>query len=416
MKKRRVVITGLGVVAPNGIGKDEFWTALIKGRSGVSVLDLFDVTNHDCRIAAQIRDFNPTDFLPRDIVRRSDRFVHLGLAAARLAVEDAHLDLGRINKTKIGVFIGSGLGGLPFHEEQILVGYKKGFHRVNPLSVPKITPNSVSSYVAIHLGLTGPNMVISTACASGNYAIAEAFNKILSSETDIMLTGGAEAPITEFTFGAYNAMHVLSKRNDKPEAASRPFDDQRDGFVLGEGAGIIVLEELSHAIRRDAHIYAEVLGYGANSGAYHMVMPQPNGDDVAEAMTSTLKSANLSLWEVDYINAHGTSTIANDKSETKAIKQVFGEQAYRIPVSSIKSMIGHTIGAAGGIEAVACALTVERNIIPPTINYVNPDPDCNLDYVPNTGRTCRVNVALSNSFGFGNCNVCVAIGKYRNGA
>lgn len=415
MKRRRVVITGLGIVAPNGIGKDDFWRANIKGKSGVGLIKHFDVSNFSSKIAAQIKNFDPLDFMPKEVAKRSDRFVHLGLAAAHMAINDSSLRLEKEDKQRIGVFIGSGLGGVPFHEEQILAGYQKGFHRVHPLSVPKITPNAVSSYIAIEHGLTGPNMVISTACASGTYAVTEAFNKIVNSDAEVILAGGAEAPLTEFTFGAYDVMRVLSRRNDAPEAASRPFDRERDGFVIGEGAGILVLEELSHALSRNAHIYAEILGYGANSGAYHMVIPNPEGNDVADVMRQALNNAEISYQEIDYINAHGTSTLANDQSETRGIKQVFREQAYNIHISSTKSMIGHTIGAAGAIEAIVCALVVEHSVIPPTINYTYPDPECDLDYVPNSHRNARVNYVLSNSFGFGNCNCCLIIGRYKEG-
>lgn len=415
MKKRRVVITGLGVVAPNGIGKDEFWKANIEGKSGVSFIEDFDVSKFNSKIAAKVKNFEPLDFISKEVFRRSDRFVHLGLAAARMAIEDSHLKLDNTNKNKIGVYIGSGLGGIPFHEEQILAGYQKGFHRVNPLSVPKITPNAVSSYIAIELGLTGPNMVISTACASGTYAIVEAYSKIMNGTVDIILAGGAEAPLTEFTFGAYDVLRVLSKRNNSPEQASRPFDRERDGFVIGEGSAILVLEELSYAEKRNAHIYAEISGYGANSGAFHMVIPQPDGIDIAEVMLQALRNADLHYHEIDYINAHGTSTQANDMAESRGIRKVFKEQSTNIHISSTKSMIGHTIGAAGAIEALVCALTLEHNLIPPTINYTYPDPECDLDYVPNKFRKARVNNVLSNSFGFGNVNVSLVLGKYRNG-
>ncbi len=411
MKRRRVVVTGLGVVAPNGIGKEEFWQANVHGKSGVDLIKSFDVLNLNSKIAAQIDNFDPLKYMSNEVARRVDRFVHVGLTAAKMAVEDSNLNLEKEDKDRIGVCIGSGLGGVPFHEEQMMAGYQKGINRLNPLCVPKISPNSVSSHISITFNITGPNMAISTACASGTHAIGQAFRMIQNNEADIVLSGGAEAPLTAFTFGAYCALHVLSRRNDSPEEASRPFDKERDGFVLGEGGGVLVLEELSHAIGRNAPIYAEIIGYGSNSGAYHMVMPEPQGKDAARVIVSALKDAEINPQEVDYINAHGTSTQANDKAETMTIKEVFKEHAYNIPISSTKSMIGHTIGASGAIEAIVCALAIENNLIPPTINYKYPDPECDLDYVPNEARKARVNTVISNSFGFGNNNACIVMRK-----
>lgn len=414
MTKRRVVITGLGVVAPNGIGKEEFWQANVEGKSGVDLITSFDVSLFDSKIAAQVKSFDPLRYLPREITKGVDRFVHFGLVSTKMAFEDSKLDLQKEDKDRIGVIIGSGLGGVLFHEEQILAGYEKGVHRLNPLCVPRISPNAVASHIAIQHGLLGPNMVISTACASATNAIGEVFRKIQNDEIDICVTGGVEAPLTQFTFGAYSALHVLSKRNDSPQEASRPFDKERDGFVLGEGAGILILEELSHALKRNAHIYAEIISYGSNSGAYHMVMPQPEGKDAARVMEQALREVDLKPENINYINAHGTSTQANDKSETLAIKKFFGGYAYKIPISSTKSMIGHSIGAAGAIEAIICALVIEQNIIPPTMNYKYKDPDCDLDYVPNQARKVKVDTALSNSFGFGSCNACIVIKRYSN--
>jgi len=411
-RKRRVVITGLGVVAPNGIGKDEFWKANIAGVSGVSKIESFDVSDLDSKIAAQIKDFNPLKYIPKEVVKRTDRFVHLGLTASQLALEDSKLNLQKEDKYRIGVVIGSGLGGVLFHEEQILAGYEKGVHRLNPLCVPRISPNAVASHIAIEFGLNGPNLVMSTACASGTHAIGEACNIIQDDRADILFTGGTEAPLTRFNFGAYCALRVLSQNNRVPQEASRPFDKKRDGFVMGEGSGILIIEELNHARRRNAPIYAEIIGYAANSGAYHMVMPLESGKDAAEAMAYCLKNAAIKPEEVNYINAHGTSTQANDKAETNAIKEVFSEYAYKIPTSSTKSMIGHSIGAAGAIEAVVCCLAIKNNLIPPTINYKYFDPDCNLDYVPNQARKAKVDVALSNSFGFGSTNACLLLRRY----
>lgn len=412
MSNRRVVITGLGVVAPNGIGKEEFWKANIEGKSGVEKITSFDVTRLESKIYAQVKDFGHLNYIPKEESRRVDRFVHLGLASAKAALDDSRLDLEKEDRDRIGVIIGSGLGGLLFHEEQMRVAYEKGAHRLNARSVPRISPNAVASHIAIQYGLMGPNLVISNACASGTFAIGEAFRLIQTNDMDLCLAGGAEAPLTEFTFGAYCVLKVLSKRNDSPQEASRPFDKERDGFVLGEGSAVLILEELTHALKRNAHIYAELIGYGSNSGAYHIVIPEPEGRDAAKTMRKALQDAKLKPEDLDYINAHGTSTTLNDTAETRAIKQVFGDYAYKIPVSSTKSMIGHSIGAAGAIEALVCALAIENNLIPPTINYKYPDPDCDLDYVPNQARQAKVDTALSNSFGFGNCNACLVFKRY----
>ncbi len=409
--KRRVVITGLGVVACNGIGKEKFWQANVEGRSGLSAFSSFDVSKLDVKIAGQVKDFNPLDYIQAATVQRTDRYVHLILASAKMALQDSHLNLTQEDLTRIGVVMGSGLGGIVFHEELIMNAMVKGIDRIPPYSVPRMTPNAITSYFAIEFGLLGPNMVISTACASGSHAIGEAFRKVSYGEMDVCVTGGVEAPLTPFTFGAYTALRALSKRNDAPQEASRPFDKARDGFVLAEGSGVVILEELEHARSRGAHIYAEVSGYAANTGAHHMVMPMPDGEDATRVMKSALKDANLNPDDIDYINAHGTSTQANDKAETNAIKQVFGQRAYEIPVSSTKSMIGHSIGAAGAIEAVVCALAIENQFAPPTINYKEKDPDCDLDYVPNQGRNVKINHIVSNSFGFGSSNACLIFSK-----
>lgn len=413
MNKRRVVITGLGVVACNGIGKDNFWQANVQGRSGICKITRFDTEGFDTHIAGEIKDFDPSMYIPAEVVKKVDRFVHFGLACSEMAIQDSRLDLALEDKYRIGVIIGSGLGGMMFHEEQMVSILERGVNRINPSSVPRISPNAVSSHIAIRYGLLGPNMVISTACASGSHAIGEAFRKIQWGDMDICLTGGVEATLTRLNFGAYCALRVLSKKNDVPEEASRPFDLQRDGFVLSEGGGGLVLEELGHALQRNAPIYAEVTGYASNSGARHMVMPDQSGDDAARVMADALKDADIDRSKVDYINAHATSTVANDRAETKAIKNVFGQQAYKIPVSSTKSMIGHSLGAAGGIEAVVSSLVIKNQFIPPTINYKHKDPECDLDYVPNEGRKAKVSTVLSNSFGFGNCNACIVFSEYK---
>lgn len=409
--KKRVVITGIGVVAPNGIGKEPFWRANLEGCSGVDILSSIDVSKFHTKIGAEVRDFDPSRYMPAEVAAKVDRFVHFGLAAAGLALEDSGLDLERTDKQRAGVIMGSGLGGMLFHEEQILASLDKGAHRVTPACVPRITPNAVAAHVAIQYGLLGPNYVVSTACASGNHAIGEAFNKIQDGRSDVILAGGAEAPLTPYTFGAFYSLRVMSRSTRPPKAVSRPFDRERDGFVMGEGGAVLVLEELEHALRRSAHIYAEVAGYGLTSGGFHMVMPKPDGEDAARTMSLALLDAGLRPEEVDYINAHGTGTKANDIAETHAIKAVFGDHAHSIPVSSTKSMIGHTIGAAGAIEAVVSCLAIEEQVIPPTMNYEHLDPECDLDYVPNVPRRARVNTVLSNSFGFGSVNACMIFRK-----
>lgn len=410
--KKRVVITGLGVVAPNGIGKESFWKANLEGRSGVDCLTAFDVSRFNTRIAAEVKDFNPVMYMPEVTASRVDRFVHFGLSSARLAIEDSRLQLDNVDRERAGVIIGSGLGGILFHEKQIVASMEKGAHRANPQGVPRVTPNAVAAHIAIQYGLLGPNMVISTACASGNHAIGDALDKIQDGKANVILAGGAEAPITPYTFGAFYSLRVLSRTSRPPREASRPFDGERDGFVIGEGSAVLVMEELEHALRRGAHIYSEIIGYGMTSGAYHMVMPKTDGEDAARTMKLALQNAGIGIEEVSYINAHGTSTKANDIAETKAIKAVFGKQAYRIPVSSTKSMIGHTIGAAGAIEAVASCLAIEHQILPPTINYEHPDPECDLDYVPNKPRAAKVDVVLSNSFGFGSVNASIVLRRF----
>jgi len=405
MTKLRVVVTGLGVVAANGIGADEFWRANREGRSGISLIDAFPTDNLSSRVGGQVRGFVPSRYMPEEVAVRVDRVVQFGLACADMALKESRLDLSAEDLDRFGVIIGSGVGGLLFYEEQIIAAVEKGAHRINPAAVPRISPNAVSSHIAIRHGLRGPNFVISSACASGAHAIGESFRKIQYGEIDLCLAGGAEAPLTRFNLAAYCSLRVLSKQNENPPASSRPFDRLRDGFVLAEGAGILVLEERERALRRGAPILAELIGYAGNSGAHHMVMPDPAGTDAARAMAAALKEAGLD--RVDYINAHATSTKANDAVETKAIKAVFGPHAREIPISSTKSMIGHSLGAAGAIEAVVCVKAIADRYIPPTINLENPDPECDLDYVPGRGRPAPLRAVLSNSFGFGNCNAAL---------
>ncbi len=414
MSARRVVITGLGVVAPNGIGKDAFWKNCLKGISAVEAITSFDVGDYRTKIAAEVRNFDPSVFMDKRTICSTDRFAQFAIAAAKLAVKDSGLALEKENKNAIGVCLGSGLGGMLFYENQILTVIKaKTIKKGSPTCVPKITANSASGNVAIQLELAGPNLIVSTACSSGNHAIGLATDMIKQERSDIMFAGGTEAPIIPFTFAAFNQLRAMSTKNNLPKEASRPFDKDRDGFVMGEGAAILILEELTHALERKAHIYAELIGYGSTCGHYHMVMPAPEGKDAARAIKLALETAKISSDDVDYISAHGTATQANDVAETKAVKTIFKQHAYEMGISSIKSMIGHSIGAAGAIEAVACAMALKDNVMPPTINYKTKDPDCDLNYVPNQPQDKKLDIVLSNSFGFGSNNACIVMGRYK---
>jgi 3-oxoacyl-[acyl-carrier-protein] synthase II len=409
--KRRVVLTGIGIVSPIGIGNDSFWQAAISGKSGVDRITDFDVSQLSSKIAAQVKNFDPLVFMSKLSARKVDRFTQFAIAASNLALEDSRLDLDTEDKDRIGVSIGTGLGGMMHHEEVVLQMHKDNFSKVDPLSVPKVTSNAASSNVAIMFSLKGPNVTLTTACSSGAHGLGYAYDLIRLNKADIILAGGTEAPITPFTLCTFDALKTLSKRNDVPQEASRPFDKERDGFVMGEGAGVLILEELNHALNRKTPIYAEIIGYGLTSGAYHMAMPASEGKDIARTMSLALKEAGLAPGKIDYINAHGTSTQANDKVETQAIKEVFGNYAYKIPISSTKSMIGHSLGASGAIGVIVGALTIKTNTVHPTINYKYKDPDCDLDYVPNESRKAKVRAVMINSFGFGNNNISIIIKK-----
>jgi len=414
---RRVVVTGLGVVAPNGVGKEEFAKAIFAGKSGISYITSVDPSKSGVRVGGEVRDLELLNYMPIHIYRKTDRFVHLGLAATKLAVLDARILTDSKAFKKACVIIGSGQGGLTLHE-QTIINYlqSNGRKKSQASAVPRITSNAVSAYIAIQYSIQGINQVISTACSSGAQAIGQAFRNIQSNLCDVAVTGGVEAPISPVMLDMYNAMVVLGSSPDEdPTKASRPFDQTRNGFVLSEGAAILVLESLEHAMQRDAPIYAEICGFGSNCGAYHMVTPNPTGEDAAAAMLDAMKEADLEPGDIDYINAHGTSTKWNDLAETNAIKLTFHKQAKEIPVSSIKSMIGHTIGAAGAIEAVASCLSLEENTIPPTINLNTPDPECDLDYVPNKSRRANINTVMSNSFGFGSNNAVLIFRRNNNG-
>lgn len=410
--KRRVVVTGLGAVTPVGIGKETFWSAMCAGKSGASRVSRFNIDDYPTQIGAEIKDFEPHDYIDKKEARRMDRFGQFAVAAARLAVEDATLDTERLERDRAGVSIGSGIGGIITIEEQIAVLNEKGPRRISPFFVPMLIANMASGYVSIEFGLRGPNLTVVTACATGTHSLGEAYKAIQRGDVDLMLAGGTEAAFSPIAFAGFCAMRAMSTRNDDPEHASRPFDRDRDGFVMGEGAGVLVLESLEHALGRGAKIYAEVVGYGLSGDAYHITAPDPDGSGARRCMSMALADAGLAPEIMDYINAHGTSTDLNDKTETAAIKAVFGEHAYKLAVSSTKSMTGHLLGAAGGVEAIACVLAMEHGLIPPTINYENPDPDCDLNYVPNRPEKRAVKVAMSNSFGFGGTNASLILRKF----
>ena len=402
--RRRVALTGVGVVSPIGIGRDAFWTALVEGRSGVRRITAFDPTPYETQIGGEVPDFDPSAFMDRKEVRRNDRFVQFALAATQLALDDAGLRITPHNAERIGVIIGSGIGGASTWEDQHRILLERGPGRVSPFFVPMLMLNGGSGIVSIATGAKGPNFSVVSACATGGHAIGEASRAIQHGEADAMICGGSEAALTPLSLAGFGTMKAMSTRNDAPARAVRPFDAGRDGFVMGEGAGILVLEAWEQAERRGARIYAEICGYGTSSDAFHITQPDPEGDGAARAMGAALQDANLEPAQVDYINAHGTSTPYNDKCETVAIKRVWGPDAHRVAISSTKSMTAHLLGAAGGVEAIVCALAIERGTIPPTINYEVPDPDCDLDYVPNTARRTRVDIAMSNAFGFGGHN------------
>ena len=420
MDKRRVVMTGAGAVTPVGNTAEEFWSALKQARSGVGPITKFDASvknaqgeyAYPTRIAGEVKNFDPLQYVDKKEARRLDPFLQYAMACGVMAVEDAGLDTTKVDGTRFGVLIGSGIGGI----QTLLATHdtlnEKGPDRVSPFFIPMMIVNMASGLVSMRFGAKGPNSAVITACATGNHAIGDAFRIIQRSEADVMIAGGAEAIIIPLTIAGFCAMKAMSTRNDEPTKASRPFDAGRDGFVCGEGGGILVLESLEHARRRDARIYAEVVGYGMTGDAHHMTAPDPEGDGAARAMAAALADAGLRGPEVGYINAHGTSTPYNDKFETLAIKRVFGDHARRLAVSSTKSMTGHLLGAAGGVEAIATVLALHHGVLPPTINYDTPDPDCDLDYVPNQARKQDVEFGLSNAFGFGGTNATLAFRKY----
>jgi 3-oxoacyl-[acyl-carrier-protein] synthase II len=409
---KRVVVTGMGAVTPLGNTVDLFWQGIREGRSGIDKITRFDTEAFDAKIAAEVHDFDPNDYMDKKEAKRMDRFTQYAMAASNMAVKHAALDVSKINAQRFGVVLGSGIGGIETLENTANTLHTKGPGRVSPFFVPMMIGNMAAGQISIAFGAKGMNSTVVTACASATNAIGEAFRAIRYGHADVIITGGTEAPITPLALAGFCSMKALSTRNDDPKAACRPFDLDRDGFIMGEGAGILVLESYEHAVNRGAKILAEVVGYGLTADAYHITTPAPEGEGGARAMKEALEDAGMAPEEIDYINAHGTSTPYNDKFETAAIKSVFGDYAKKVAVSSTKSMTGHLLGAAGGIEAIILVKAIEDQFIPATINYTTPDPECDLDYVPNQGRNAKINAALSNSFGFGGQNACILVKKF----
>jgi 3-oxoacyl-[acyl-carrier-protein] synthase II len=411
-ERKRVVVTGLGAITPIGNTLSEYWEGLLSGRNGIGPITSFDASRHDCRIAGEVKGFDPHEYLDRKDAKRMDRFAQFAVAASKQALADAQFVINELNAEQVGVIIGTGIGGLKVLEDQQTILLNRGPDRCSPFMIPMMIANMAAGLTAIHTGAKGPNSCSVTACAAGSNSIGDAFRLIERGYAQAMICGGTEAAVTPLSFAGFASARALSTRNDDPTRASRPFDRDRDGFVMGEGTGILILEELEHALSRGAKIYAEIVGYGMTCDAYHMTSPVPGGAGAARAMQLCLKDGGLTADQVSYVNAHGTSTQANDVTETAAIKTALGESAYKIAISSTKSMTGHLLGGSGGIEAVATVMAVANDRIPPTINLENPDPQCDLDYVPNQSRTQKVEVALSNSFGFGGHNVTLAFKKY----
>jgi len=412
LELKRVVVTGLGAITPLGNTVKEYWQGLIKGSSGIGPITLFDASRHACRIAGEVKGFDPHEYLERKEAKRMDRFAQFGVSASKQALADAQFVINDLNAEQVGIIIGTGIGGLKVLEDQQEIYLMRGPDRCSPFMIPMMITNMAAGLTAISTGAKGPNCCTVTACASGSNAVGDAFRLIQRGYAQAMICGGTEAACTPLSIGGFAAARALSTRNEAPHLASRPFDRDRDGFVLGEGAGIVILEELEHALSRKARIYAEIVGYGMTCDAYHMTSLVPSGEGAARAMQMAMKDANITPDRVSYINAHGTSTPGNDVTETAAIKKALGQSAYKVAISSTKSMTGHLLGGSGGIEAVATAMAIANDIIPPTINLENPDPECDLDYVPNLSRAQKVEVALSNSFGFGGHNVTLVFKKY----
>lgn len=412
MANRRVVVTGVGLLTPLGIGTNESWEGLKAGRSGIGKITQFDATDFLTKIAGEVHGFDPAKFVEEKEIKKMDRFIQFGLAASGMAMEDSGLKITPENAERVGVIVGAGMGGLPAIERYHKVLLERGPRRLSPFFIPMLIINLASGHISIKYGAKGPNSAAVTACATGSHSIGDSFRIIQRGDADAMITGGTESVITTLGVGGFNAMKALSTRNDEPHRASRPFDIDRDGFVMGEGAGVMILEEMESAKARGARIYAEIIGYGMSSDAYHITTPAPEGEGAARCMKIAIKDAGIAPEKIDYINAHGTSTKYGDELETMAIKSVFGAHAKKLCVSSTKSMTGHLLGAAGGVEAVVSVLSIRDNIVPPTINLDNPDPQCDLDYVPNKARGVKVDCSMSNSFGFGGTNACLIFKRF----
>jgi 3-oxoacyl-[acyl-carrier-protein] synthase II len=410
--KRRVVVTGLGLITPLGTGIQKTWEAICKGASGIDRITAFDPSDYPAQMAGEVKDFNAEDFIERKDIKKMDVFIQYALGAGTMAVENAGLKISEANADRVGVIVGAGIGGINTIERYHSVLLESGQRRISPFFIPMLITNLAAGQISMRFGARGPNSCVTTACAAGTHAIGDSFKIIQRGDADAMIAGGSESAITPLTVAGFANMKALSNRNDTPQKASRPFDMERDGFVIAEGAGIVILEELTTALTRGAKVYAEVIGYGMTGDAYHMTAPDPEGRGVINCMQKALRDAGIAPEAVDYINAHGTSTPYNDKHETMAIKQVFGEHAQKLAVSSTKSMTGHLLGAAGGVEAAFCALGLSEGIMPPTINYEHPDPECDLDYVPNHARHTDLDIVVSNSFGFGGTNACIVLKRY----
>jgi 3-oxoacyl-[acyl-carrier-protein] synthase II len=401
------------MITPVGLDTEKSWEGLVSGRSGIGPITQFEDKDVPTQIAGEVKDFDPARYIEAKEIKKMDRFIHLGIAASQMAMDDSRLIVSPENAERVGVMVSAGMGGLPAIEKYHKAYLERGSRKISPFFIPMLIINEAAGHISIRYGAKGPNICVVTACATGTHSIGEAFKWIQRGDADAMIAGGTESCICPLAVGGFNAMKALSTRNSQPERASRPFDAERDGFIMGEGAGVVILEDLEFAKKRGARIYAEVIGYGASSDAYHITTPAPNGEGAARCMKMALKDAGIAPTEMGYINAHGTSTKFGDELETIAIKTVFGDHAYKIPVSSTKSMTGHLLGAAGGVEAVISILAMDRGVLPPTINLENPDPECDLDYIPNTARKAQVEVTMSNSFGFGGTNACLIFRKYR---
>jgi 3-oxoacyl-[acyl-carrier-protein] synthase II len=411
--KRRVVVTGIGMITPVGLDTETSWEGLINGKSGIGPITYFDDKAIPTQIAGEIHGFDPEKYIEPKEIKKMDRFIHLAIAASQMAMDSSGLKITPEIAERVGVMVSAGMGGLPAIEKYHKVYLERGFRKITPFFIPMLIINESAGMISIRYGAKGPNICVVTACATGTHSIGDAFKWIQRGDADAMIAGGTESCICPTGVGGFNAMKALSTRNDEPQRASRPFDRDRDGFIMGEGSGVVVLEDLEFALNRGARILAEVVGYGASGDAYHITSPAPNGEGAARCMKMAIKDAGIGLTDMGYINAHGTSTKYGDELESIAIKTVFGDQAYKIPVSSTKSMTGHLLGAAGGVEAVVSVLALERGILPPTINLENPDPECDLDYIPNKMRKVQVDVAMSNSFGFGGTNACLVFRRFR---